>query len=725
MSSKTAAPLWLILGGIALMWGTIDSLSPAGVAPALLAGACALALAGFGWLCLALAWRGWAADDLMLVAPAAGLILGGALAQVAANLGIWLTAVFWVIAGLGAVGVILGARRLYPRLGAPVPYGWVILALAVLIGVAYFTPVSVRDGVALPDGGMQWLSSDDILHEAMVTQIRAQAFAPPRVPSYGQEVIVYHYGRHALAATVAQATAASSADALFRVIYPLGELALIAAAFAFGRWSTPRGAEPTLGGVIAVAAVFFVTAPHKVLGWLLVGSVGIVPGVSWLLARMANLPGVDYSVHLIAGSALWGGIVLLAVLGLSQKMAHAGEESQGRRLLVVLLAGAAICLNLMAGGLAALGVSAVWLWGDRRNRRVSLWPVLPMLAVGIVFIASGLAGAGEQSGQAVSLPQNLPAERYVNVFLILTLAWVTRAPAWLQLASGVWATRVLLIVLTPAAFSIYLFVRLWNAPDEIYALLFLSILLSGWVAGPMALLFSDGAAQSGNRKRVRVLADRLAWFVLALGVTAFAVAWVLVVNYVMALLVAALMIPAALWLAARRARRTSWLRAPALALATVVVVLGLTGWVPTVISYGWNGTGTTVLADPGRVRSLTALSTVAPQSALVATAHHRFPGYEGFHGESVLYAALSGRRMLVESTLYYYADLAPNSVTTLRDNDLLFTTNDAGAAHAIVHKYSLDYIVTEPGATLAFAAQANWLEKIPNDGTLGLWRVRR
>lgn len=733
---KWSLPLWMVIAGILVLLQIVDSSSPSGGFPALTALGLGLACVGIGELVLLGFMRARATNDYLLLTPGIGIIVTAAVSQFAANLNLSLIVVLWGIFLVGLLGLLMTAREVVPQLKKPVTLGVPIVLVVWFITLAYFLPVAIQDGVPTSDGGKQWLDADNIFHEALVSTISTQAVVPPVVPNYSQQVLTYHYGRHALAAALVQGVGWSSSDALFRVVQPLGVLGLLGAVFCFGRWTSLEGIEPNLTGWIAVLFVFFLSAPYEILRFLVNLLAQRAGALGWLQERFSNLPGIGYQVHLIAGSGLWGGIVLFVVAALLIRTFSTDNDAKPSPLLCGVIAACGICLNLLAGLPALLLVCGMYVC--LRGAQFGTWVRVGILCfVGAaVLVLGGILNVGEllagrSSPPAFALLNALPADKLIEIYFIFTLALGYRLLAFLTFAWGSAATRWALALVTVGYLVFYLLVRGVLRPEDGYAIIFWSMLLAGFAAAPSAILFVRFA-----QRRLRIsdemnvaakkLLGRGAMVLIGGGLIVIALLLGWVHNGIMAILVIAIigLVLALRYFRERLDLASKPFRVFSMLFATLVLVLSLSAWIAPVLNFGWNGRHNFIIADAGRIRSLVALEQNSAPNAVVATSHQRFPGQTGIQGESVLYAALSQRSMLLESTQYFNVELAKNFEATRTANETLFTTPDAETAKNIVMKFGIDYILTEPNETLGFdALHTTWLKPISNNGNLGIWQV--
>lgn len=723
-------PLWAVVVASLSVFIVIDGVSPAGVYPAVIALLCGVALSALGYTvlrCFALHDRD---ADLLLVSPAAGLITACAAAYLAATYGVRLGIVFFGIIALALPGLWMAVGTLKRCWRNPVPNGIVISGLIISIALIYFLPVSLRDGIRTPDGGYQWIYVDSSYHQAMVSMVLTRVHPVPD-PGFAREILAYHFGPNALAAVFVNALNITTADAWVRIMRLLGLLSLVGGVAAFGLWTTPRRSKTGVTIAFSLFFVFIACSAVELFAMHWDSSGHLPTHVNQIRLELGDLFYVDvYKDTIFFGSGLWAQVLLFSVAGLLVRKRENGILSARPLGAEVMLAPLGICCNLLAGVSAVGVVAATYVLFDRKSWRKSLLVLGSLLLCYRMLTAGGFAHGVSSFIGGFNSPQVLA----INALdLLVWLAFLFSALKILAFLSFLDPRKVIfgtLALFTLGWVSFYSVVHLdWNG--QVYALLFLTSLVSGYAAGPAAVLWTSFEECGSDSTRDTNLS--LTWLkrLCVIGFVWSGITLVLVsiftrtkfrigVTLGVALLLA---LVAAVIEVLKRLPQSRWPKRTLLIALGVLVLISSLGALRIARNWGWNGMGTTVLLDAGRVRSLLFLHQNSVEDALIATARHAVPSIPDRPERSYMYSGVGGRRVLLEGWVYreyYFNGFAEVKL----DNETLFTTEDPLQAERLVQKYGINYIVTEPSEPLHFDVSATgWLRPLPNPGTLGILRV--
>jgi hypothetical protein len=718
-------PLWLVVLLALSTWLVLDGLSPTGPILVLVSLAFGVVLFGLGTLIL---YPSASSRGSLLLAPGAGLIIASALAQFAASRGFSLSWTFWgiVVGSLPGLWIAVHATRRQWR--RPVRHGLTIVALLSAASLVYFLPISLRDAVRTVDGGWQWVYVDTVFNHALAATLTTEV-APPRIPTFGTERLVYHFGPHALAASLSKGLGLDPADALMRVVRLLGLLALAAAVFTLGQRLAIRRRQRNLAGCFALFFVFFVGSVYDLLRPIVVSSAAKMPSVNWFTRQLSEFPAIDYyRHHLVVGSGLWGILAIFSVASLLARSRPSPRRLQFEPEFV--LAPLAICLSTPAGlSLLAVvaGTHSRFHWRDRRFYAL-LGISLSMLAASL-WLGGFIEPHTAPGLLALSTPEELRG-KLIGMFKWLTLGLGIRALCFLN---GVWARR-------EVATSFWLFFAGYllsyfllhesQASSELYALLYLGALAGGYSAAPAAHIWTlwrhrrdhstvRPPAESLDVDRTFVFLRRATWWLagfslVVIAATGFPPKQSLIIVATFALF-------ASLVIALHRSRSShSWRILTFAALGILVTVSSLAWW-KTVELFTLNQLDMTVTADQGLVKSLSALR-LSPGASLAATTHRSVPHLLGRPERSAMYAALSARPMLLEGWEYGSSTSPKNHATfeeVTRDNERLFESRDPSEVVRLARKYNVGYLLLEPGQTLGFDIdRAPQFRALPQAGTL-------
>jgi hypothetical protein len=688
---------------------------------------CMAVAAGCGYGILRAFARGDADVEMCLLALPAGLTTLAAAAHAAAAYGVSLVWLAWFAVIASIPGLYLMLRSLRGAAHSRPRGGLLTLGAVVAVAVVYFAPISFGDNVRTSDGGHRWLYVDSMYHSAIASVLTNEAF-PPRVPNFGRQPLVYHYGPHAFAAAVAVGAGIEPGTALSRVARPIGLLALCGAVLALARWTSASASNASVAGPFGLALVFFVGSWYEVVAAPRDSSMKAPPEAGWVRQQLAAVPSdYGYKGHFLVGSGLWG-LVLLATVAalLARKDTGASlENSPGGELPLAVL-GASI--SGVAGPAAAGVVAADYVLCS--NKRTRKYVALLFLIVGHAVVAKFVVFA-RSTEPLILVP---------NTATILAIKW-TSLVAWLGLALGFKLLSFQLLdgrrrhaAINLAVFCLgfigtFLLVHEKEVGDEGYCMLYLSGLLSAYAAAPMAS-FINGLAGIDEVPNVKTLT---VFAIIATGATVAAsvVLWVWIPAgwYARAILLCgAIGLLSFAWLLSQAARHgLHGFRSFANLALAALLVASSTGWIPVVACLGWNRGDVSIEVDAPRVETLSWLRRELPPDALVATSHSSLPGVTRRPERSAVYSALSSRYMLLEGWEYGAGRRASSYQIypdVKSDNDLVFTGTNSETVRQAVRRQHVSHIVIEPGESLGFQPESvDWLRRLSTAGSLTVYEV--
>ena len=730
-SRTKGMPLWAIVLIPLMVFIGLDGISPAGGRIALVALFCGIVLFGVGYSvlrCFAVRDRN---ADLLLVSPAAGLIAACAASYLATIYGFSLGIVFVGIVVFAIPGLWMASVALRRCWRDTVPYGAAITALVVAIALVYFLPVSLRDGVRTADGGYQWIYVDSSYHQSMVSMVLTGVHPIPD-PGFARQGLAYHFGPNALAAVFVNALHISTADAWVRVMRLLGLLSLICGVAAFGVWTAPRRSRTGLTVAFALLLTFFACSAIELFAMHWDSSGHLPAHVSKIGLELGDLFYADvYKDTMFFGSGLWAQVVLFLVAGLLIRRSDDSDSNPRSFGAVVMLAPLGICCNSLAGVSAVGVVAGTFVLFERKSWRNAA------LILGMVLLCYRMVTAGSFAHGVSSFISGFASPQNLALNMLDLLVWFTllfsafKIFAFLSLLDGRKIIFGTLALFSLGWIGFYLLIHLdWNG--QAYAMLFLTSLVSGYAAGPAAALWTS-LEEKNDKSAVETTSNSLKWLnrFSVVGIMWGSVTLILVgilvrtkfrIGVTLGLLVVLAVIAKSLQFL-RNTPQAHWPKKTLLTALGILLVISSLGALRIAWNWGWNGMGTTVALDSGRVRSLLFLNQNSPQAALIATSHHAVPSIPDRPERSYMYSGLSGRRVLLEGWVYreYYFD---GFAAVKLDNDALYTTSDEHQAEEIAKKYGISYLITEPLEPLHFdAAASGWLRPISNPGTLGIWKV--
>jgi hypothetical protein len=155
-----------------------------------------------------------------------------------------------------------------------------------------------------------------------------------------------------------------------------------------------------------------------------------------------------------------------------------------------------------------------------------------------------------------------------------------------------------------------------------------------------------------------------------------------------------------------------------------LLALGFLAWIPPVMNFGLDRMKMDIVLSSGEVHGLTQLRTLAPLNQVFATNHHSVPSLAARPQRSYGYTALSEHPVLLEGYLDRGVSSLPGFPDLLRDNDLIFTTNDPQTVRTITGTYNVKWLVAEPGTDISLPRPLPaWIVPQQDTGDLKIYRI--
>jgi hypothetical protein len=730
-SSVLAAdsPVWFMLSTIlgfvfaVVWWGSNNVVAISAIV-------CIFLISGVGLALISIVGGFRKSDQSpFLIAPSVGLISVSAIAQVcfANALPVELLVVGVLITSVA--GMLVCRGRLTHALQTRVPLGIPILACCLIVLVLFFLPGALNDSTFNSSGCYRWIYVDSTYHVA-VAGVLATNSDEPQNPGVAIWPLHYHFGSHAIAATVSLLTEIHPGDSLVRIVRLLGYLGLIGVGLFAGAQYRGEAYRASWTACVAIVAVFLLSTWTTFLATFSDTSAPAAQGSA--LYRYASIFMTEpLKAHLLGFSGLWSVLVVgtLCVLLLGKRDPEQNLGVWGARLFAV-CAPMSIALNAVAGvQSSAVFVVLVTLCSAPWRLKIPYWLIvislsLTMLSIGGVWnfqdgdtaelirpfrtILRDWTGFGLTISKALfsfAVFGTLLLARTRGLFKYVVILWILAAWAMASLLGGDFRTysekNAYFLFCLCAGLSIG---ELWNSPNYKVTDIYRATLSLFYIVAGSLLL----ASLAGSLLEHDLLGGEIAF---AVGI--FISAWVV----------------------GKMTLHGKYRREMRVVVAATVLVLALAGTVRVVWNYGWNGLKVAVEIDPGRVRSLLKLREISDAQAIVATTHHGNPAdpkpYRNYS-----YGALSGRQMLLEGWRYGEGlyktealkriDLMPPEFRKLyHDNQSIFSTHDSERFRSCLTEYGVSYIILEPGQELGVDALGlSFIEEIHNSGTMRIYRVK-
>ena len=670
-----------------------------------------------------------AQTQILVLAPAVGILAISALTAFWVRLGlplIWAPA-FWL--GLTAAGLLGAWRHRACWAKSTVAYGLTLSLLSALICAVYFLPTARNDLVQRRDGSFNWRFVDSQHFHSIAASIK-NGGSPPRTPGTFTAELLYHFGPYAPAAAISKLDGLNLGDAVARLSHGAWLWALVLSCFGLGTLLSLRATGRTFGGIISVAGLFFYGSLLSLFTGEKTGS-GHVAG-----AILFNIPGVEVPAdggpfdHLLIGhSMLYGLVAITAIMGLC--LAERGRESAltWRGVILLVLPALVVPVN-SAAALYCLGVAGILLFWGRLGETRSWLPTVVMFCLFLgAWKIMGYGHAPDAAGATIKADlewgwqwRTLVVGFMVGLgFRIVGFRWISK-PLKEPLSALVLAS-----VLGLLAFSFLINLRDGN---QMYGIYFLESIFSIFAFSRVTSGCWHGVERSQMIAEWLGLATKGMIFLVACGVLARIVVYathiklsIASVRYQILPCILSILLLAGISALMKRSRRCSTVGS---AILMGALLVGFLAWTTNWLRYGIGMVKTGVTYPPSEVRGLRRLGELMTPDERFATNKHALdmeslaPPNERSYG----YSALSEHPVLLEGYLARGENLLPWFDTLLRDNDLLFSTTDPETLRTIAKAYRVRWLVARPGTDLSLPRpMPAWLVEQQNCGDLRVYRI--
>ena len=663
--------------------------------------------------------------QVILLAPALGILAISALTAFWLRLGlalVWATGI-WL--GLMAVGALCLWQDRGSWAKSTVAYGFTLALFSVLICAVCFFPSASNDMVQRRDGSFNWKYIDTQYFHAMAARIKTGG-SPPKTPGTVTAELLYHFGPYTPAAVISRLDGLNLGDAVARVTRGASIWALVLSCFGLGAFLSLKATGTKFGAIMSVAGLFFYgpllllipfDGPRYISGSL-IGSLFFKTNSERMLAA-----GIPYD-HLLSGhSVLHGLVAITAIMGLclAEKARETALTWRGVTLLV--LPALAIPVHPVAA-MYCLGAAGILLfWG--RLRMMQSW--LPIILMLCLFLGAWkIMGYSQAPDAAQAVFKEHAAAQWwmllmwfmtVLGFRIMGFRWISHS--WKEPVSALFLASVIGLL----AFTLLLSLKDAN---EKYGIYFLQCIFSIFAFSTVTSRWWRGV------ERVEMIAD---WLRLAMkgmillvacgfliGFVAYATHSKTGINYFLPkLLLASLSLALLATISALMKRSRPFSR---LASATLMIGLmaGFLAWSPDWVRYATGRIHTDITYSPGEVRGLKRLGELMAPGEVFATNKHDLD--MTVTGRSYGYSALSERPVLLEGYLARNQIVLPWFKTLFHDNELLFSTTDPETLRDIASKWRVRFLVARPGTDIALPKPLpQWLIEQQNCGNLKIYRI--
>jgi len=686
----------------------------------------AIVVFAIGYGIVSMALPASARTQVVLLAPALGILTISALTALWLRLGlalIWAPAL-WL--GLKAVGAICLWRDRASWSKSTVPYGLMLAVFSVLICAVCFLPSASNDIVQRSDGSFNWKYIDTQYFHAMAASIKT-AEGAPKTPGTVTAALLYHFGPYTPAAAISRLDGLDLGDAVARVTRGASIWALMLSCFGLGMLLSLKATGAKFGAIMSVAGLFLYGPLLLLIPFngpryssnSLIGSLFFKTPLGRMLAA-----GIPYD-HLLSGhSVLHGMGPITAIMGLCLAEKARDSAVSWRGLALLALPALAVPVHPVAA-FYCLGIAGILLFWGRLGAMQSWLPIV--LMVGLFFGVWNIMGYS-QSPDAHVMIKDHPTTQwwmllmwFVTVlgFRIVGFRWISRS--WKDPFSALFMVSVVGLL----AFTLLLSLKDAN---EKYGIYFLQCMFSIFAFSRLTSQWWHGAG------RFQLIADWLKFAIrgmilfvacgFLIGVVSYSTHGKTGISYFPAkFLLAVLSLAFLVAMSELMKRSRSFTRFGSAALM-VVLMAGFLAWSSDWVKYAMGWIHTDITYSPGEVRGLRRLGELMAPGEVFATNKHDLDTTEDGRGRSYGYSALSERPVLLEGYSARNEMVLPWFNTLLHDNDLLFSTTDPQTLRDIAGKWHVRYLVARAGTDIALPRPLpEWLNEQQNCGELKIYRI--
>ena len=671
-------------------------------------------------------------EDKWLLSLPTGYLSFCGLTALAVRLGVSSFTVFWAI-GIPMVIVSIWYFIRHNLISVPKIQGlWALVPLSLIIALLYYLPGAIRDAVYLPDGSYNWMYVDTQFFHAVASSVKS-SIGVPRMPGTSTIDLTYHFGPYGIAGILSEALDISVGDALVRVVRPIALLSLLLSAYAAGRFLGRGIGREATGGILAVAGLFFYGSIVSFLdnpvftgltnGNILSETPLLIPSYGGIFA------------HLVLGHSQVHGMNALLVLVLVLFAKLQSPDKRNFNPDISALGPAIIFPSSILLGFASLGLYAVlFLWFGRQYKRTLLTVGIAVCAAILSAKTMGYIGA-LSSGNLISVaPSETMLSKLLSAFVWFYLGLGVRVYAFTKIRNPfqdhVSAT---LIILFTGLVATSMFIPDFDSRyGFLYAQGVLNIFSFAWLTSPLHAAIDRNWSEvfSEVQKVIRiVLISGVVFLICAItfhfiyrniysdssdmslsAIRTIKYSSVLVLFSAVGLL---LFNKSGIW-------------KPLLTTCMICLYsFGFTAWVTDWENYGLGRQKKDITMSKGEVYGLEVLREVSHKGDMLATNQHSLSlQNQNKVNRSFGYEALSERPVFIEGWDYSSIRNTETFKNMLKDNELIFTSNDAASIKSVIDKYRIKYIVAKPGTDLDISnALPHWLTKIENTGSLNIYSV--
>lgn len=663
--------------------------------------------------------------QLIVLAPALGVLAISALTAFWVRLGLpitWAPALWLGLSALGALA-FRGDRAFSTK--RTVEHGGALVVLSALICAIFFLPGALNDAVLRRDGSFNWIYVDTQYFHSVAAVIK-NAQGPPKSPGTATEELLYHFAPYAPAAAISRLTRLDLGDVFARVTRGVSLWALILACFGLGTLLSIEATGKTLGGIISVAGFFFYGSLLSLFTNEANSSSHISGAILFRIPDVAVLADGGPFSHLILGhSMLHGMLAISAVMGSCLVHTERPDEFTWRHLSVLTLPALAVAVNSVVA-IYCLGIVGILMfWGRLWSARS--WILILLMCCLFLGTLKMMGYVHSPEAAETTIKQHISGQWWsVTIAFIAGLGFRVSAFRWTS--RGFWDPVAALFIASVIGFLLFSLAIQLGGGNEHYGIYFLQCMFS---------MFAFSQLTSGfwrEAERSRCIAE---WLRLTTKGMLVLITWGILIaifaysththpgiaSFRFKLFFSLTIFSLFAGTSALMERNRQFAKVASTILFGVLLI-GFGAWITPWSNFGLGRMKMDVTLTPGEVRGLYRLGELSEPNERFATNKHAVDTLAAGRERSYAYAALSERPVLLEGYLDHGVTILPWFQNLLRDNDLLFTATDPDTVRNIAKFWSVRWLVARPGTDIALSKPLPpWLVEEQGSGDLKIYRI--
>lgn len=660
----------------------------------------------------------------ILFAPALGILVGSAVTALWLRLGfslVW-SPILWLVLIAAGLPALWADRSLWAA--HSVSYGWTLAFFSLIICAVYFLPTARNDAVLRRDGSFNWIYVDTQYFNSIAAGIE-RGDSPPRAPGSADTLLFYHFAPYAPAAAMARLTGIPLNDAFARVTRGASLWALVLSCFSLGTLLSIKATGQTFGGIMSVAGLFFYGSLMSLFTDQPNSSSHVTGPLLFSIPGMNVVADGGPFAHLILGHSVLHGLgALTAIMALCLVRIEQDRSLAWRGPLFVALPALAVPVNSVSA-LYSLGIVGVLLfWGRLQKLQSWLWI---MLMLALFFVAWRVMGYSQAPDLAHLILNRQAASQWPMLAIWFTYGLGFRILGFRWISSSL-KDRMSALVVASGVGLLAFSLSLQLDGNERYGVYFLQSMLS-------IFAFSRLTTKSWRSTERSEWARE--WLKLTCkGLLILASAGVLVGIVLLAVhrhtgipsfgkkLVLCLLVVSLMACVTHLMRRSEAAATILSAALMAVLLVGFAAWISPWLNYALGRAQRDITLSPGEVKGLSRVRELAATNERFATNKHAASGLATNRERSYAYGTLAERPVLLEGYLDHGLTSMPGFSDLLRNNDLMFTTNDPETLHKIASTYRVQWLIARPGTDISLSRPLPaWLTEEQNTGSLKIYKV--